>query len=131
MTRVALRGKWLEDNGMNTAPVSKQKLRRSFLACTAIGTLIAALYAPVAQAHSANHLYATPPSGGSISVREQAQPHCIDPQKSDITTEYDILSAVIDPLLIQDDKGHFQPDLATSWEFSSDGLQLTFHLRHA
>lgn len=110
--------------------VSRRRGRQSLCALIGLGTLIAALTAPVAQARGAAHSNAAPPSGGSISVRENAELHCIDPQKSDITTEYDVLSAVIDPLLIMDSHGHFQPDLATSWSFSPNGLQLTFHLRH-
>lgn len=110
---------------MKTASRARSRKPLALCSLLGIGTLVAALSAPLAQAHGP--AIAT---GGSISIREQAEEHCLDPHKSAITTETDILSSAIDPMIAVDASGHFQPDLATSWAFSANGLQLTMHLRH-
>ena len=46
------------------------------------------------------------------------------------TSEFGLLSNVIDTLVESDRYGQRQPCLAESWESSEDGLTWTFHIRH-
>jgi len=58
------------------------------------------------------------------------QPHEINPlSASENPVDRDIATLVFSGLVRIDRNGQIQPDLAESWEISSDGKEYTFHLR--
>ena len=61
---------------------------------------------------------------------KEAQPNTLDPAAAQNTDEFFVLRNVCDGLVTYDPKTLAPaPDLATSWDISSDGKVYTFHLR--
>ena len=56
-------------------------------------------------------------------------PLTLDPLKSTLVSEEDILEDMFTPLVQYDAAGQPVPGVATAWETSADGLTWTFHLR--
>src|SRR5579884_4169714 len=96
------------------------------------GMAVAALVATsaVAQAHSPSRAAAAPHYGGTIAIRDDESPDCLDPQKTIFGASFAVFNEIVDPLITQDSKGRFQPNLATKWSFSHGGKWITFFLRH-
>jgi ABC-type transport system substrate-binding protein len=53
----------------------------------------------------------------------------LHPILTSLTTDWIVLEQIMDPLVVLDENGEFQPWLATEWEVSEDGLVWTFKLR--
>jgi peptide/nickel transport system substrate-binding protein len=96
------------------------------------GLAVTALIASstVAQARSPSRVTVAPRSGGSIAIRDDEAPDCLDPQKTIFGASFAIFNEIMDSLLTQDDKGNLRPGLATTWTFSHGGKWLTMTLRH-
>jgi peptide/nickel transport system substrate-binding protein len=67
--------------------------------------------------------------GGSLTVAVAADVDGLDPHKTVAAATFQITRNLYDTLVQVDPQSRIQPDLATSWETSSDGLKWTFHLR--
>ncbi len=74
---------------------------------------------------------ATPASeaGQTLTVAISADVDGLDPHKTVAAATFQITRNLYDTLVQVDPQSHIQPDLATSWETSADGLLWTFHLR--
>jgi len=71
-----------------------------------------------------------PDSGGIYREGVDGSPRYLNPvlgTGNDV--DRDIIALVFEGLTVADSKGQIQPQLAASWEISSDGLRYTFHLR--
>lgn len=69
--------------------------------------------------------------GGTFRIAsEDAAPDCLDPQKTGLAAANAISSEVVDTLLTLTPQGHYAPDLAVKWSYSSGGKRLTLNLRH-
>ncbi|MBV8763778.1 MAG: ABC transporter substrate-binding protein [Hyphomicrobiales bacterium] len=64
-----------------------------------------------------------------LNVGIAGDPGPLDPARSGIYLDRNIFASLCDKLIDTDPEMHFVPQLATSWEWSSDGLALTLHLR--
>lgn len=95
----------------------------------AAGTLLAATMTTAAQARFDAHAFAAPRYGGTLSV-QNAQPDCLDPQKTGLSASFADFSYVVDTLVALDAHGHPKPDLALKWKVAKGGTVLTFYLRH-
>ncbi|MHA7984390.1 ABC transporter substrate-binding protein [Rathayibacter sp. CAU 1779] len=72
----------------------------------------------------------TPVSGGVLNVGENSdEPTTLDPHALSDTNTTILLRPVFDTLVWETPKKTFEPDLASSWDISKDGLTYTFHLR--
>jgi peptide/nickel transport system substrate-binding protein len=71
----------------------------------------------------------TPKMGGTLKVAWDAEWVGLDPHLTSAYSSYAVLQNVVEGLTTFDDDIKLQPDLATSWEQSDDGLTWTFHLR--
>jgi peptide/nickel transport system substrate-binding protein len=70
--------------------------------------------------------------GGTLVVGNEADMNDLDPVKATGTHANRTLRNVMETLVsLFNDAGELQPDLATKWEISEDGLTYTFHLRDA
>jgi peptide/nickel transport system substrate-binding protein len=70
--------------------------------------------------------------GGTLIVGNEADMNDLDPVKATGTHANRTLRNVMETLVsLFNDAGELQPDLATKWEISGDGLTYTFHLRDA
>jgi oligopeptide transport system substrate-binding protein len=58
-----------------------------------------------------------------------SRPDILDPQRASTSAEIAVLQLAYEGLTRVDEKGNVVPGAARSWEFSSDGKTLTFHLR--
>lgn len=67
--------------------------------------------------------------GGSLTVAIAADVDGLDPHKTVAAATFQITRNLYDTLVQVDPQSRLQPDLATSWETSADGLRWTFHLR--
>jgi len=68
--------------------------------------------------------------GGRYTINEiRGNPSSLDPVRMNSKIEDDIATNIFDRLIDNDSKLELVPELATSWEMSSDGLTYTFHLR--
>lgn len=56
-------------------------------------------------------------------------PDTMDPALTTTTTVGNMIEYVVETLVVTDKEGNPQPQLATSWEVSEDGLEYTLHLR--
>jgi peptide/nickel transport system substrate-binding protein len=72
---------------------------------------------------------APPLSSGVLSYGEYGRPTTLDPITSNDMIALRITELVFNGLVGIDNKQQIQPELAQSWEASSDGLVYTFHLR--
>jgi peptide/nickel transport system substrate-binding protein len=68
-------------------------------------------------------------SGGTLRYAYPIGPSRFDPHKSTVGQDIRIFTLVYDRLVHYDETGALTPGLATSWEFSDDGLQLTLELQ--
>lgn len=76
----------------------------------------------------------TPSSGSSASPYEvvvgiASEPSTLDPHQRNPPVEALVVNQIFDTLLVEDVNGKVGPGLATSWDFASDGLSVTLHLR--
>ena len=73
----------------------------------------------------------TPHRGGTLVFGVEAEPPNFDCHQGNTYVILDLVSPIYSLLLRFDpaDMDRFQPDLATSWDVSQDGLTYTFHLR--
>ena len=70
-----------------------------------------------------------PKHGGTLTVAYNIEPDTLDPQAQTTTAVQALVNMVVDRLVTYDDAGKLVPQLATSWQPSSDGLSWTFTLR--
>ena len=68
-------------------------------------------------------------SGGTLRYAYPIGPSRFDPHRSTVGQDIRIFTMVYDRLVHYDETGTLIPGLATSWEFSDDGLQLTLTLQ--
>ncbi len=87
-----------------------------------------ALLAAVVPASQARHVEAAIPSGGTVIAAEADTPPTLNPYLNQQLSTVDIDSAIFDGLVKIDNKGVFEPDLATKWTVSPNGLNWIFHL---
>src|SRR5262249_276915 len=71
----------------------------------------------------------TPKAGGTLQAGWDAEWVSLDPDLSSAYSSFAVLANVVEGLTTFDNNIKLQPDLATSWEQSADGLTWTFHLR--
>ena len=74
---------------------------------------------------------ATPQRGGTLVFGAEAEPPNYDCHQGNTYVILDLVSPIYSELIRFDpsDMSRFEPDLATRWETSEDGLTYTFHLR--
>jgi peptide/nickel transport system substrate-binding protein len=72
---------------------------------------------------------ANPVRGGTLTVAIAANPDGFDPQKTVAAATFQITRNIYDTLVQTDSQSVIQPDLATKWSPSADGLKWTFTLR--
>jgi peptide/nickel transport system substrate-binding protein len=72
---------------------------------------------------------ASPKAGGTLRVAMSGDPNGLDPALAGIGYSHLIIEQVYSTLLSLDKDDNPQPDLATAYELSPDGLTYTFHLR--
>jgi peptide/nickel transport system substrate-binding protein len=65
----------------------------------------------------------------TFSIAVNAAPRSLDPAQLDGGTQAYVWGSIFDSLLYRDNSGELQPNAAESWEYSDDGLTLTFTLR--
>lgn len=71
-----------------------------------------------------------PDYGGTYLEGVAGNPHDINPLLSTYNdVDRDLAALVFNGLTAADEKGQIVPDLADTWDISSDGLSYTFHLR--
>ena len=99
------------------------------LAVGCAGLLAVALAAcsPAGSSNSASS--STPKAGGTYVVARTGDVDKLDPQLATAFQTVETLDLVYDRLVRIDGKGNLQPDLATKWQTSDDGLKVTFTLR--
>lgn len=66
-----------------------------------------------------------------LEYGNNSEPLTLDPQKSNLVDEFNIIADLIVGLTTDAPDGSPTPAMATSWETSKDGLTWTFHLRDA
>lgn len=71
-----------------------------------------------------------PAPGGVFAEGAQGRVDLINPILADSSASTDLTRLVFNGLTQNNLAGQLQPDLATSWQISSDGKTYTFHLRH-
>ena len=71
----------------------------------------------------------TPQTGGTLSIGTNQEPDTLNPYVTQLVTSSDILAGVMSRLMKYDSTQQLQPDLATGFEISEDGLTYTFALR--
>ena len=69
------------------------------------------------------------PSKNTLIMARAADATGLDPHTQTAFASFRLLELIYEPLVTFDANLNLIPALATSWEFSSDGLALTFHLR--
>ncbi|MCI0714094.1 MAG: ABC transporter substrate-binding protein [Chloroflexi bacterium] len=67
--------------------------------------------------------------GNVLIMAREVDAQGLDPHTQTAFSSLRLLDLVYDPLVRTDEELNIIPALAESWEFSDDGLQLTFHLR--
>lgn len=108
----------------------RTRLLRALGAFLGVGTLLLAGTAPATLAGHLPAAPASPPFGGSIAVRDNEVPDCLDPQRTALGASDFIFEEVVDTLVTVSPKGKLSPSLATRWKYSKDGKTITFFLRH-
>lgn len=72
----------------------------------------------------------TPVKGGTLTVAIDGDPDTLDAQKTGDANADTVLGQIGASLVFQNPKTlKFEPELAKSWDISTDGLTYTFHLR--
>src|SRR5919201_265899 len=64
-----------------------------------------------------------------LNIAWGAEPPSLDPGLATDTTSSNVLLAIMDPLVRLDNDNKAVPSLAESWDVSSDGKTVTYHLR--
>lgn len=72
----------------------------------------------------------TPAKPKILRINLGTRPDVLDPQKASTSGEIAVLQLAYEGLARLDESGKVIPGAAESWEFSSDGKALTFHLRN-
>ena len=72
----------------------------------------------------------TPVRGGTLNLVVDPEPPTLVDLTNTAVPTLKVSTKVTEGLLTYDFALHPEPQLATSWSISSDGLQYTFHLRH-
>ena len=72
-----------------------------------------------------------PPGKVCLEYGNTTDPSTLDPIKTTLTSEAEIVRELIEGLVASGPDGSPIPGMATSWETSADGLTWTFHLRDA
>ncbi len=72
---------------------------------------------------------AVPARAEVLNIGIVGDPGLLDPARSGNYIDRNVLASVCDKLIDTDPDMRFVPQLATSWEWSADGLALTLHLR--
>ncbi|HEY7032010.1 MAG TPA: ABC transporter substrate-binding protein [Thermomicrobiales bacterium] len=70
-----------------------------------------------------------PKQGGQIVVGRAGDADTLDPHHTLASVSWQTYSNIFDPLVAWTLDRQYEGILAESWEFSADGLELTFHLR--
>ena len=70
-----------------------------------------------------------PPVSKVLRIGLTAWPDVLDPQRAPLGVEVHLLRLVYEGLTTFDEKGNIVPGGADKWAFSTDGLQMTFHIR--
>jgi peptide/nickel transport system substrate-binding protein len=68
-------------------------------------------------------------SSATLSLAVQSPPRSLDPLNLDAGQQAFVWSSIYDTLLYRDNEGKIQPNAASAWEWSDDGLTLTFTIR--
>jgi peptide/nickel transport system substrate-binding protein len=71
----------------------------------------------------------TPKKGGILKMGMQADPVALDPHSTSLTATNHVVELIYGRLVTIDATLSPQPDLAQSWDISSDGMVYTFKLR--
>jgi oligopeptide transport system substrate-binding protein len=73
----------------------------------------------------------TPAANQTMTIAWGAEPPSLDPGLATDTTSSNVLLNIMDPLIrLNDATLAAEPSLAQSWDISSDGKTVTYHLRH-
>jgi len=73
---------------------------------------------------------ATPRHGGHLTAGTESDWHPLDPLTAYAISDAAVQNPIYDTLLRHTADGQIKPDLAKSYDVSSDGLTYTLHLRH-
>jgi oligopeptide transport system substrate-binding protein len=111
---------------MALVPVESPSLRQPSLA-----VLLAAAAVTFTGCQSKVQRPACPAGQVCLEYGNNAEPLTLDPQKSNLVDEFNIIAELIVGLTTDAPDGSPTPAMATSWETSKDGLTWTFHLRDA
>ena len=69
------------------------------------------------------------PAGPTLRVNLGLEPATLEPDRATDPAARNVLEAILEPLVRLDPSGALVPELAKRWEFTNDGLTVTFHLR--
>ena len=89
---------------------------------------VAAFLEACASSSSSGATSSTPKRSPSLKVAYSGPPNGFDPGKAAISYSHYVIEFVFSTLVTLDKNTLPVPDLATSWDISSDGLTYTFHL---
>jgi oligopeptide transport system substrate-binding protein len=64
-----------------------------------------------------------------LRIANMGEPETLDPHKTSITLESNILRNLFEGLVVQDRKGNVAPGVAETWSIGADGVTYTFKLR--
>ena len=64
-----------------------------------------------------------------LRIANMGEPETLDPHKTSITIESNVLRNLFEGLVVQDPKGDVAPGVAETWSVSADGMTYTFNLR--
>src|SRR5437879_5112289 len=64
-----------------------------------------------------------------LRIANMGEPETLDPHKTSVTYESNILRNLFEGLVVQDPKGNVAPGVAETWSASADGVTYTFKLR--
>jgi peptide/nickel transport system substrate-binding protein len=106
-----------------------ESLRARARVSLSVVAVTAAVGLTTVQARPAAHNLASPNYGGTVSVRDNPIPDCLDMAKTSGGAGYTEEAMVSDTLLTSDAKFKYRPDLATKWKISNGGKWVTFYLR--
>src|SRR5581483_11046118 len=84
---------------------------------------------PVPQLTSAPAQSTSPAALKVLRIGTTTYPDILDPQKSSVVGEVNVLQLAYEGLVRLDEKGNVQPASADRWESSPDGKNITFHIR--
>ncbi len=93
--------------------------------------LLAAAAIPLAGCQGKAQRPACPPGKVCLEFGNDIEPGTLDPQKSNLVEEFQIISDLIVGMTTDGPDANPVPALAKSWEVTPDGLTWTFHMRQA